>query len=125
MASSHRSTVFRVTGLPLGKAGVDIKSTLLEAIRDLLTEDEQQHIDVTIASVPSCDSNQASSALVDFKGGSPMFLSQLDRDPLGDWQVEIGDEDINFDRHFFGFTQLYPTAPGEPVTAEYGLNPPA
>jgi hypothetical protein len=31
----------------------------------------------------------------------------------------MGDDEINFDRHFFGFTQLYPTTPGHPITAEY------
>lgn len=30
----------------------------------------------------------------------------------------MGDEDINFDLLFYGFTQLYPTA--HEVTAEYG-----
>jgi hypothetical protein len=35
---------------------------------------------------------------------SSQFLR--DHDPLGDWQVEIGDDDISFDCHFFGFTQL-------------------
>ena len=30
-------------------------------------------------------------------------------------QVEMGDEDVNFDRHFFGFTQLYHTASDQPI----------
>jgi len=119
MASSPRSTVFRVTGLPLDKSELDIKTTLSETIHDLLTEDERQRFGLTIACVPSCDSNQTSTALLEFKGGTPKFLSQLDVNPLGDWQIEMGDEDINFDRHFFGFTQLYPTAPDQPITAEY------
>lgn len=33
----------------------------------------------------------------------------------------MGDDDINFDRHFFGFTQLYPTTPGNSITAEYDM----
>jgi protein SERAC1 len=33
----------------------------------------------------------------------------------------MGDEDISFDCHFFGFTQLYATTPRHPVTAEYHL----
>jgi hypothetical protein len=120
MANNARSTVFRVTGLPLGKAEVDVKSQLLEEIRDLLRNDKQQDVEAIVACVPSCDGDQTSSALVEFKGGMPKFLSQLERDPLSNWQVEMGDEDINFDRHFFGFTQLYSTAPGQPVAAEYG-----
>ena len=121
MESATRSTVFRVTGLPIDKAELDVKSRLFQTIHDLLTEDERQHIMVHITCIPSCDSDQTLSALVEFKGGNAKFLSELDSDPLGEWQVEMGDEDINFDRHFFGFTQLYPTAPSQPVTAEYGL----
>ncbi len=56
--------------------------------------------------------------LVDFSGGVLKFLSELVVNPLGDWQIEMGDVDINFDCHFFGFTQLYATRPAEPVTAE-------
>jgi hypothetical protein len=48
----------------------------------------------------------------------PQFLHELRVDPLGDWQVEMGDEDINFDCHFFGFTQLYAPDDNEPVVAE-------
>ena len=122
MASSSPSTVFRVTGLPLDKAELDIKSKLFETIRDVLTEDEQQRVGMTVTCIPSCDGDQTSNALLEFKGGIPKFLLHLDRNPLGDWQVVMGDEDINIDRHFFGFTQLYPTAPGQPVTAEYGTS---
>jgi hypothetical protein len=42
----------------------------------------------------------------------------LIKNPLGDWPVEMDDTDINFDRHFFGFTQLYATEPGKEVVAE-------
>lgn len=122
MASSHKSTVFRVTGLPLDKPESEVRSTLAETIRGLLTDDEQQY-EVVIACTPTCDGSQTLSALVEFKGGDPKFLSQLEHDPLGDWQVEMGDDDINFDRHFFGFTQLYPTTLGHPVTAEYDTIP--
>lgn len=58
-------------------------------------------------------------ALVEFYGGVPAFLSELTTNPLGDWQVEMGDTDISFDQHFFGFTQLYTPKPDAPVTAEY------
>ena len=118
MASNSRSTIFRVTGLPCDKAAADVELALKDTIRNLLTEDEQQRVHVAIACIPSCDGSQTSSALVEFKGGNPEFLSALERDPLSDWQVEMGDEDISFDRHFFGFTPLYPTPSGQPVTAE-------
>ena len=71
------------------------------------------------AIVPSCyDCERERAALVDFRGGVPDFLSELVANPLGDWQMEMDDTDINFDCHFFGFTQLYTPAPGKPVTAE-------
>ena len=104
MASSPRSTVFRVTGLPVDKAVLDIKSTLTQTIRDLLTEDERQQVEVSITCIPSCDESLTLSVLVEFKGSNPDFLSQLDHTPLGDWQVEIGGKDINFNCHFFSFT---------------------
>jgi hypothetical protein len=56
--------------------------------------------------------------LVEFRGGVPKFLSELVAHPLKDWQMVMGDVDINFDCNFFGFTQLYAPRPGEPVTAE-------
>jgi hypothetical protein len=118
MTSNVKSNVFRVTGLPIGKAELDVQSTLSRTIHNLLSDAEQQRLKVHIACIPSCDENKTSSALVDFGGGTPEFLSQLNRDPVGDWQVESGNEDVNFDRHFFGFTQLYATVPERPVTAE-------
>ncbi|KAH7201171.1 hypothetical protein DER44DRAFT_616215, partial [Fusarium oxysporum] len=57
-------------------------------------------------------------ALVEFLGGVPGFLSDLVANPLGDWQVEMDDVDINFDQHFFGFTQLYTPKSDAPVTAD-------
>jgi hypothetical protein len=120
MASSTRSTIFRVTGLPCDEA-VDVKSALAKTVQDLLTEDEKERLQVEIECIPACDESPTSNALIEFKGGNPGFLSALDHNPLGDWQVEMGDEDINIDRHFFGFTQMYPTASDRPVTAEYVL----
>lgn len=58
------------------------------------------------------------SALVKFIGGTPTFLSHLERDPLGNHQLEMDGDDITFDLHFFGFTQLYQTTQDKPITAE-------
>jgi protein SERAC1 len=119
MASVPKPTVFRVTGLPADKTELEVQSILVDAIKGLLTQDERQQPEPKIGCVPSCDGSQTSTALVEFLNGTPQFLSQLAHDPLSDWQIELGDVDISFDRHFFGFTQLYPTAAGHPVTAEY------
>ncbi|RDW87375.1 hypothetical protein BP5796_03069 [Coleophoma crateriformis] len=118
MASTSRATVFRVTGLPLDEAELNIKSRLEQTIHDHLRDDERERIEVRVTCIPSCEGDQTSNALVEFTGGNPNFLSPLEHDPLSDWQIEMGEDDINFDRHFFGFTQLYPTAPAKPVTAD-------
>jgi hypothetical protein len=47
------------------------------------------------AIVPSCyDNEREKVALLEFRGGFPNFLSELKANPLGDWQVEMGDTDI-------------------------------
>lgn len=97
-ATAIRSTIYRVTGLPIDKAENEIQSTLAETICNLLTEDEMKRAKVEITCIPSCDGSQTSSALVEFKGANPEFLTPLAHNPLGDWQAEMGDEDINFDR---------------------------
>jgi hypothetical protein len=119
MAAGRKSTVFRVTGLTWDQPDEVLKASLGTAIDENLSEDEKSRIDTEIAIVPSCyESDQERTALVQFRGGVPMFLSELVDNPLGDWQVEMGDADINFDCHFFGFTQLYMPAEKEPVIAE-------
>lgn len=63
-----------------------------------------------MAIVPSCYSDKEKVPLVECRGGLPAFLSELTTDLLWESQMEIGDTDINFDQHFFGFTQLYTPA---------------
>lgn len=111
-------TVYRVTGLSAGHPDDALKNDLSSTIKGELTgkESEFKVVDIT----PSCyDPEQQKVALVEFSGRVPAFLSELEENPLGDWQVEMDETDISFDRHFFGFTQLYTPAPGEPITAEY------
>jgi hypothetical protein len=92
---------------------------LHETLHDNLTDDERLHIKVEITVVPSCyESDTQRVALVQFRGGVPRFLDELRVDPLGDLQVEMGDDDISFDCHFFGFTQLYAPEENKPVVAE-------
>ena len=117
MPKNPRSTVFRVSGLPLDEAEVNVKAKLLDTINALLTDEERQRIEVLISCIPSCEDDQTQSALVDFKWGIPEFLSELGI--LENFPIVMGETDINFDRHFFGFTQLYATVPEHNVTAEY------
>ena len=118
--AAREGPVFRVTGLPASQPDDALNTALKAAIDDNLSEDERSKLNITTAIVPSCYNNeQERVALVEFYGGVPTFLSKLAVNPLGDWQAEMGDLDINFDCHFFGFTQLYTPKPDAPVTAEY------
>ncbi|KAL6821948.1 hypothetical protein J3E69DRAFT_339611 [Trichoderma sp. SZMC 28015] len=112
----QKNLVFRVTGLPASQTN----DALVDFIRkNLLKGEEQSQSKVTASVVPSCSNNkQETVALVEFGGRVPDFLSALDANPLEDWQVEMGDVDINFDQHFFGFTQLYTPKADKPVTAD-------
>ncbi|ORX95666.1 hypothetical protein BCR34DRAFT_498311 [Clohesyomyces aquaticus] len=117
MAAKARPKVFRVTGLPASDNLGEVGSRLREIILDEFIDDERQRLKVDIQCVPACGSNGL-SALVKFSGGVPFFLSDLERDPLGIHQLEMDDDDITFDLHFFGFTQLYQTAQDKPITAD-------
>jgi hypothetical protein len=114
-----KGPVFRVSGLLASKPDDELTLSLKAAIEDNLVEEEQPKPAVSVAIVPSCYNNDEKTALVEFHDGVPAFLSELVDDPLGDWQVEVGDTDINFDQHFFGFTQLYTPTADSSVTSEY------
>ncbi|CAG7933708.1 unnamed protein product, partial [Penicillium olsonii] len=119
MASQKKSYVFRVTGLLRERPDGDLETTLQGTIDDKFADDERSHIKAEITIVPSCyESDTERAALVQFRGGVPQFLRELRVDPLGDWQIEMGDDDVNFDCHFFGFTQLYAPDENEPVFAD-------
>ncbi|GAM34005.1 hypothetical protein TCE0_014r01313 [Talaromyces pinophilus] len=119
MASQRKSHVFRVTGLSRDKPDEDLQASLQNALNENFADEERSQSKTEITIVPSCyDSDQERVALVQFRGGVPQFLSELRLNPLGDWQVEIGDGEINFDCHFFGFTQLYSPDEREPVVAD-------
>lgn len=119
MAAKKKGVVFRVTGLPASQPDDELKEALKAAIDDNLAEDEESKLTFNATILPSCYDNEKKVALVEFHGGVPEFLSELTANPLDDWQVEMGDTDIDFDRHFFGFTQLYMPKPDSTVTAEW------
>lgn len=118
MTPSSRTTVFRVRGLPAGDLD-KAEHSLMATIDEHLSDQDRQTIKPHVTIVPSCDDEETLDALVHFSGGIPDFLSELTANQLGDWQVEMKDaDDISFDRHFHGFTQLYNTKAGSPITAE-------
>ncbi|KAI7971152.1 hypothetical protein EIK77_002352 [Talaromyces pinophilus] len=124
MASQRKPHVFRVTGLSRGLPDGDLQTALQKALNDNFTAGERSQIKTEITIVPSCyESDTQRVALVRFRSGLPRFLTELTTNPLGDWQIEMGDEDINFDSHFFGFTQLYAPDEKKPVIAESGFVP--
>ncbi|KAL5353528.1 hypothetical protein ACLOAV_001565 [Pseudogymnoascus australis] len=118
MAARKKGTVFRVTGLPASQPDDELNEALKAVIVDNLAADEQSEPTINAAIVPSCYDNDEKVALVEFHSGVPAFLSELMANPLGDWEVEMGDTEISFDQHFFGFTQLYTPKPGSPATAD-------
>lgn len=120
MTSARNSTIFRVTGLTTTQPADVLDAELKAAIHSNLLEEERTVIKITTVVLPSCyDEESERVALVEFCGGVPDFLSELVVNPLGDWQVEMDDDnDISFDRHFFGFTQLYSPKPDVPIAAE-------
>jgi hypothetical protein len=61
--------------------------------------------------------------LVQFRGPVPQFLHELQVDRLENGQIEMGNNDINFDYHFVGCTQLYVAGEMDPLVAESGVIP--
>ncbi|KAL4984572.1 hypothetical protein BDW68DRAFT_190372 [Aspergillus falconensis] len=119
MTNRKKSHVFRVTGLPADQSDESLEASLRNTLNDELAPEERSHIQAKVTILPSCyEPDTRRVALVQFRGGMPEFLSELAADPLGDWQVEMGDTDINFDSHFFGFTQLYAPLREKPVVAD-------
>jgi hypothetical protein len=118
MPCKKKGPVFRVTGLPALQPDDQLNTTLRIVINDNLLDDERTRLDFSTTIVPSCNNDLERNVLVEFLGGVPDFLSDLVANPLGDWQVEMGNTDINFDQHFLGFTQLYTPNSDAPVTAE-------
>ncbi|OXV05498.1 hypothetical protein Egran_06734 [Elaphomyces granulatus] len=121
---ARRSTTFRVSGLPAEQPNHTLEADLLSLIEKNLLDEEKPKIHdddtkLTIDIVPSCyDPVKESVALVDFRNWVPNFLSAMMENQPEDpgWQAQMGSKDLNFDCHFFGFTQLY--KPKEPVTAD-------
>lgn len=109
--------MFRVTGLSVGKAEAVV--TLLTAIiNQRLSPSELLQLRYNVVAIPSYYDIHTSLALVDFKNGVPLFLNFLVKHPLEDYPVETDHGDITFDRHFFGFTQLYYPDLARPIDAE-------
>ncbi|RGP78881.1 ankyrin repeat-containing [Fusarium longipes] len=116
--TSRKGPIFRVTGLPADRSDKELEVALRTTINENFSEKETPRPRFSTTIIPSCYDDLERAALVEFHYGVPNFLNDLVENPLGDWQVEMGDIDINFDKHFFGFTQLYQPNANPSVTAD-------
>ena len=119
MAAAMKGPVLRVTGLSASRPDEELAAFLKATINNELADEEKAKLNIKVNLVPSCYDDKEKVALLECCGGLPAFLLALAVNPLGEWQTEMGDTDINFDQHFFGFTQLYTPASDTPVVAEY------
>jgi hypothetical protein len=75
-----KSTIFRVTGLPIGPED-EIIPSLKEAIHQRVSSSELEQLGkITVAA--SCRNDKISVALLEWKGDTPSFLSSLDKNQL-------------------------------------------
>lgn len=120
--AASKSVFYRVSGLQPGIS----QSEVWNIIKKQLNKDEGKILaDITI--LPTCDSNRdnLAIAIVRFpRHQQPEFLADLTQNPLGELSIPVPGngkkvrESVVFDRHFHGFTQLYPTSNDRPVRAE-------
>ncbi|CAN9171138.1 unnamed protein product [Alternaria alternata] len=118
MAARKKGPVFRVTGLSASQPDDKLAASLKTTIDEVLAEDGGSQLTVHPEIVPSCYNKDKKVALVEFRGGDPAFLAELTDKPLNEYQLEMGTTDISFDRHFFGFTQLYTPKADASTTAD-------
>ncbi|USP74943.1 hypothetical protein yc1106_02217 [Curvularia clavata] len=118
MAVAKKGPVLRVTGLSASRPDEELAASLKATIKNELTDEEKAKLNIKVDIVPSCYVDEEKVALLECCGGLPAFLSALAVNPLREWQIEMGDTGIDFDQHFFGFTQLYTPASDTPVVAD-------
>jgi hypothetical protein len=85
------------------------RAFLMAAIRVELAEEERTILKVGIEIIPCCYRDGQRSALVHFVGGDPTFTFDQKGQPKDEFQISVDSADINFDRNFYGFTQMYAT----------------
>jgi hypothetical protein len=71
--------------------------------------EERKRLKIGIEIIPCCYREGQRSALVHFVGGDPKFTFDQDGQPKEEFQISVDSADINFDRNFYGFTQMYAT----------------
>jgi hypothetical protein len=86
------------------------ESFLKAAILIELSSDERSSLKTRIEILPSCYHDNIRSALLHFRNGVPKFLQSSTNELVEECQTDVYDVDLNIDRNFYGFTQMYATA---------------
>ncbi|KAK0639378.1 hypothetical protein B0T16DRAFT_497485 [Cercophora newfieldiana] len=120
-----KNVFYRVSGLPRGAKSDDVCQFIKSIKTAGLPEPDPSP---TVEILPACVQGfreTTSIAIVKFRRDQePQFLKALARNRLGEITLPYkvngvpGSVNITFDRHFHGFTQLYPTRPDRPVLAD-------
>lgn len=84
----------------------------------LVSAEEQDTFDPKICMIPTCGDGDGRLTALLTTDRAPHFLYYLDYNPQGDYQLDTDGGQLIFDRHFFGFTQLYAPTQSEPINAE-------
>lgn len=106
--------IFRAVGLPL-----DATTSDFDELQSFLEDGEKLNlVPDACAIVPSCSiADDSKTGMFGVRLPLPSFLS---KDTTGSvWEFSLRGHDIQIDRNFFGFTQLYATEPEKPIIAEY------
>lgn len=119
-----KNVFYRVSGLPRGAKNDDVRQ-FIKNNKTPSEADPSPGVEVLPACVQG-SRETTSIAIVKFlRDQEPLFLRELARNHLSEITLPYevsgvpGSTNITFDRHFHGFTQLYPTRPGNPILAEY------
>ncbi|KAI0481790.1 hypothetical protein F4859DRAFT_476008 [Xylaria cf. heliscus] len=119
--ATSKSVFYRISGLQRGIS----QERVWSIIKQYLRKDEDE-ISADITVLPACDNSRDSSAIAIARfprHQHPDFLAELTHNPLGEITIMPDNkkgfsEPLVFDRHFHGFTQLYPTSDNHPVRAD-------
>lgn len=105
-----KGTVFRVSALRPETTVDDLNAALTS---EFASEEEGVAVDTSRTTISqSCYGAKSRTALIQFRGAAPRALNALDG--ARSYAFEIGNTEVDIDKHFYGLTQLYPT-PGKIV----------
>lgn len=119
--SKSKSVFYRASGFELGTTSKDVWNIMRRYLRN---EEEDEAPEITV--LPACASTRKDSSVAIIKFPEhrrPAFLAELDRKPSGGRTMTTRNNNghvahITVDRHFHGFTQLYPIPHDTKIRAE-------